>query len=454
MFIDDLVSAGGKVYEVGGTVRDRILGRPLKDRDLLVTGLPIETISNILKPYGKTAMVGKSFGVIKFSPNREADKVVDIAIPRKERSTGPGHKDFSVEYDPNLPVETDLARRDFTVNAMAFDISNNILIDPFGGERDLKNGVLKQVFPDSFIEDPLRLLRAIQFAARFNLTIEPETKAAMTKNAELIRSVSEERIIEELKKLMYAEQPSRGFDLMIDTRLLAHVLPAVQATKGISQAKQEGDDVFKHTMKVLDATRKDKAIDHAGDMELMFAALLHDIGKTKTKRYSPKDKRVVFFGHQIVSARMAVKILNRLKSQTIRVDPKIVSKLIEHHMFETKSFYSDKAIRRFVSKVGKDLIYRLIDLRLADNRGGKYPDGIKGVLKLKKRITGEISRKVPFGPQDLAINGHDLIKMDIPEGPTLGKVLSQLVERVLDDPKLNTKEQLVAIVKDILDNET
>lgn len=452
MFIDDLVTAGGKVYEVGGTVRDRLLKRKIKDRDLLITGLTIETISAILKPYGKVTLVGKSFGVIKFSPHKDKTMTIDIAIPRKEISTGTGHRDFKVDYDPDIPVEEDLGRRDFTVNAMAYDLAEKNFIDPFNGSDDLQRGILRQVFENSFVEDPLRLLRAIQFSARFALEIEQQTKEAMKDHAELINTVSGERIIEELKKLMYAKKPSAGFELMSEVGLLQHVLPSLEAIKGIAQAKQKNDDVFKHTMKVLDATRMDQAIDHEGNMELMFAALLHDIGKARTKRYSPKDKRTVFYGHQIVSARMARKILNRLKSQTIGVDPKVVCKLIEHHMFETKSFFSDKAIRRFISKVGKDLIYKLIDLRLADNRGGKYPNGIKGVMRLKKRVTEEINRKAPFGPKDLAVNGHDLMKLGVPEGPEIGKILCQLVDRVLDDPKLNTREQLIAIVRDILDN--
>ena len=184
----------------------------------------------------------------------------------------------------------------------------------------------------------------------------------------------------------------------------------------------------------------------------MFAALLHDIGKSRTKRYLSEENRTVFYGHQIVSARMASKILKNLKSTIIGVDPAIVSQLIENHMFETKSFYSEKAIRRFISKIGKDLILKLVDLRLSDNRGGKYPDGIKGVLKLKKRIVEELSKKPPFGPKDLAINGYEIMKLGVPEGPEVGKTLSLLVEKVLDEPELNTLEQLIAIIKDISDN--
>lgn len=451
MYHDDIIKAGGRVFEVGGTVRDRLLGKEKKDRDLLICGLPLGSITKILKPYGKVTLAGKSFGVIKFSPHREKDATIDIAIPRKEVSTGVGHRDFDVAYDPDIPVEVDLGRRDFTVNAMAYDIAGEKLIDPFGGKEDLEKRILRMVFPRAFIEDPLRLLRAVQFSARFGFAIEKETFEAMREHAALIRTVSGERIAEELKKLLSAFQPSIGFNIMADVGLLKEFLPELDATRGISQAKQAGDDVFQHIMKVLDAVRKDPEIDHQGNIDLMFAALLHDIGKAKAQKYSPKDNRVVFFGHQIVSARMASKILMRLKAATIGVDTRLVVHLIENHMFETKSFFSEKAIRRFISKIGKENIFKLMDLRLADNRGGKYPAGIKGVLQLKRRIIEEINKKPPFGPKDLAINGTDIMALGIPEGPEVGRILKQLVEMVLDDPSFNTREQLIAITHDIID---
>lgn len=449
-YIDELIKAGGNVYEVGGTVRDRFLKRKTKDRDYLVTKLTINKISNILKKFGNVTLVGKSFGILKFYPKNEPNQIIDIAIPRKEKSTGSGHREFEVEFDPNLPVEADLSRRDFTVNAMALDVNSETLIDPFNGMEDLENGVLKQVFEKAFIEDPLRLLRAVQFSARLNLKIDKKTYNSMATNAALIKTVSAERIIEEIRKLFLASKPSIGIRLMSETGILGHLMPQLEATKGIAQAKQKNDDVFNHTMKVLDATRDDPEIDNSGDLELMFAALLHDIGKSKTIKTLPDDNRTVFYGHQIVSARMATKFLKRFKSTIINVDPAIVSKLIENHMFETKSFFAEKAIRRFISKLGKDLILKLIDLRIADNRGGKYPKGIKGVLKLKNKIIEEINRKPPFGAKDLALNGHDIMNLGIKEGPSIGIMLGKLVDIVLDEPELNTKESLTKAVNELM----
>jgi putative nucleotidyltransferase with HDIG domain len=451
-FVTELHQAGGRVYEVGGTVRDRLLGRSSKDRDLLVTGLKLEAITRILRREGEVFTVGKSFGVLKFRPKGEEETEFDIALPRKEVSTGAGHRDFQVDYDPSLPVEVDLSRRDFTINAMAIETATGKLIDPFGGEEDLKARTLRMVFDRAFEEDPLRLLRAVQFAARFKLTVEPKTLEAMKKNAASIRTVSPERVSEELRKLLLAERPSEGFVLMRDTGLLGPLLPELAENVGIEQGnKAHKDDVFLHTMKVLDASRKDDAIPLAGDLELMLAALFHDVGKARTQRFDAQKNRMTFYGHQILSKRMARKRMNHLKMTTLGIDPERVAHLVEHHMFQTKHHFNDRAIRRFINKVGPEHILKLVDLRIADNRGGKYPEGIKGVLRLRKKIQDELEKKTPFGVRDLAVSGTDLMDMGIPEGPEIGRILKELVEYVLDDPETNTKEALLDLAKKILE---
>lgn len=439
-----LVAAGGRVYEVGGVVRDRLLQRPIKDADYLITGLPIEQLQAILHPLGRVNVVGKSFGVIKFSP-RGSDALIDLAIPRKEISTGTGHTEFSVSFDHTLPVEIDLARRDFTINAMARDLQTGALLDPFGGQTDLAARQIRQVFAAAFPEDPLRLLRAVQFAARFGFTIAADTATAMRTHAALVATVSPERIIDEIGKLLRAPVPSVGFYLMDDVGLLAHVFPELAACRDTAQEKRANDNVLQHTMRVLDAARSDEHITTPGDLTLLFAALYHDVGKPKTYRYDPHLQRVTFFGHQLVSERIARKRLKALRVEMLGVDPDTVCHLVREHMFETKSFYTERAIRRFVAKIGPEHIERLLDLRLADNRGGKYPHAIKGVLKLRGRIREELAKKPPFGPKDLAITGHDLMAAGIPAGPQMGALLKALVEHCLDHPEDNTKEQLLAL---------
>lgn len=451
-FFEPLWQAGAEIYEVGGSVRDRLLGLKNKDTDLLVRNLPVATLKNLLAPYGKMALVGKSFGILKFTPHNNPEVTFDIALPRKERSTGVGHRDFDVDVDHTLPVEDDLRRRDFTINAIALDLKTEKIVDPFQGREDLKEKKLRTVFEKAFEEDPLRLIRAVQFAARFELTIEEKTFEAMKKNAPLLAAVSAERVIEEIRKLFLAPKPSLGIELMRQTGLLPFVLPEIQAIIGVPQDKKPGDDVYQHTLRVLDATRADPYLERPGDLELMLAALFHDVGKEKTKRYDKQKDRIVFYGHQLVSKRLCRKWLEKMKVTILGVDPKNVETLVEHHMFETKSYFTDKAIRRFVRKVGEDLIFKLLDLRLADNRGGKHPKSIKGVLNMRQRVREELAKKPPFGPKDLALTGHDLMGLGIPEGPQIGKILNQLVEIVIDDPALNTKEHLLALVKEIVDN--
>lgn len=449
-FLDAIDSQGGHVYEVGGCVRDRLMGRPIKDKDLLVTNIALDRLAKLLQPLGQVHMVGKSFGVIKFFPKESPEEGFDIALPRKEVSTGVGHRDFQVDYDPSLPVEIDLSRRDFTINAMAIESKSGRLIDPFGGERDLKHRLLKMVFDRAFEEDPLRLLRAVQFAARFHLQIEPTTFEAMKKACDLIRSVSPERVSEELRKLLTAEKPSIGFILMRDTGLLQPIFPELAENVGVEQGnKAHKDDVFLHTMKVLDASRKDDAIPFAGDLDLMLAALFHDVGKARTKRFDPEKNRLTFYGHQLLSKRMAKKRMTALKITTIGANPDMIAQLVEHHMFQTKAHFTDRSIRRFINKVGPDKILKLVDLRIADNRGGKYPEGIKGVLRLRNKIQDELDKKTPFGARDLAIRGDDLMAIGIPEGPAVGALLKELVEYVLDDPEINTKEALIDLATKI-----
>ncbi len=445
-----LQTAGAELYEVGGTIRDQLLGIESKDRDFLVTHLPMDKLRALLATHGQVNMVGKFFGVVKFTPHDEPTQTHDLALPRKEISTGVGHRDFTVEFDHTLPVEIDLARRDFTINAMARHVVTGALIDPFGGARDLQTRTLRQVFPQAFAEDPLRLLRAIQFAARFDLTIEPDTAAALHEHAALITTISAERIIEEIGKLFRAPIPSRGFYLMAELGLLPHVFPELEACRGVPQEKQKNDDVFHHTMRVLDAARRDEQILHRGDPTLLFAALYHDVGKPKTQRFDDTAGRLTFFGHQLVSKRIAKKRLVDLKVTLLGVDPKTVCTLVEHHMFETKAYFTDKAIRRFVSKVGVDLIEWLLDLRFADNRGGKYPDGVKGVVRLRQRIRAELAKAPAFGPKDLVITGHDLMAIGIPAGPQMGKILHALVELCIDDPSLNERERLLELAPTVV----
>lgn len=448
-FFKSLIALGAEIFLIGGSVRDELLGKPLKDLDLVIRHIAMDDLVATLKKHGKTNLVGKSFGVIKFRPKEMPEIELDIALPRTEMSTGTGHKDFEVSFDPHLPLEEDLRRRDFTINAIAQNLQTGIIIDPFGGQKDLKEGLIRTVFEASFLEDPLRLLRAVQFAARLKFKIEARTFDEMIRHAGLIRTVAKERIIEEVRKLFLAEKPSVGFDLMRDTGLLQIVFPDVWQMIGVTQPNKNNEDVYTHTMKVLNAARAAEELVRPGNLEIMFAALFHDAGKPKTRRENDEDeKSVTFYNHQLVSTGIAWRWLNDFRATAIGVNPSHICHLVKHHMFETKEFHNDRALRRFINKVGKDNVIDLLDLRLADKKGGRFPNKVYGIMKLREKIQEEIEKKPPFTPKDLALNGHDIMELGFKPGPVIGEIQKFLMEIVLDEPELNTKDDLTRLVEE------
>jgi len=436
----------GQMYEVGGCVRDSLMHRApdFKDRDYLVSGVPFERLKQILKRYGFVDLVGKSFGVIKFTPHHgpaEAPQTCDISLPRSEQSTGIKHTDFEVRFDPSLPVEDDLIRRDFSINAMARDMRTKELIDPYGGLADLKNRTIRMVAENSFRDDPLRMLRAVQFAARFEFIIEPATYRALVENVELIATISPERIAEELNKMLTrAEKPSIGLRLMQETGLLKQVIPELEETVGCEQpGGYHAYDVFEHTVRIVDACPP--------RLHLRLAALFHDITKPLHKR--PTDTGASFYGHEMSGARVAAKVLKRLRYSGDII--KDVMLLVEKHMFTTE--VGPKGLRRFIRRVGQRLIPDLLDLRRADviaqGMGGTTED----VDEMQQAINEEIDRKPPFGRSDLAINGKKLTEVfALQPSPLVGEVLNYLLEKVLDDPGDNTAETLLRYAAEYLDN--
>ncbi len=437
----------GKIYEVGGAVRDKYISPilPDKDKDYLVTGVPLDDLCDLLSDFGKVDLVGKSFGVIKFLPFKRYDgeHVFDIALPRKEYSTGPGHKDFKVNYDHNLEVEDDLARRDFTINAMAEDLSTGRLIDPLDGRDDIKKRLIRITHPNSFKDDPLRMLRGVQFAARFEFELEPSTLASLEENADLISTISPERIQEELNKLLLkAKYPSSGFRLMQKTGLLAKILPELAAAAGVDQpGGYHAYDVFEHSILTADSAPR--------ELVIRLAALFHDVSKPETK-VPTEEGGATFYGHEKKGSRVARRILQRLRYSNQVIDQ--VCLLVDKHMFTTG--VTDKGVRRLIRKMGQDLVFTLLDLRRADvvaqGKGGNTQD----VDELEERIKLELDKKSPFGLKDLAVDGNDIMSnFKIEPSPLVGQVLNHLLELVLDNPEMNHKEKLMkeaeSFLKDI-----
>ena len=444
--IDKLLDHG-KVYEVGGSVRDSLIGSHVvkKDSDYLVTGIPIDDLVTLLKSFGKVDLVGKSFGVIKFTARDNGSREsceIDIALPRSEFSTGIAHRDFRVDFDHSLPIEADLRRRDFTINAIARDLATGELVDPLNGRADLEKRLLRMIAPASFTDDPLRILRGIQFTARFGLTVEPETFDAMRDNVELMATVTAERIGEELSKLLIkSEKPSIGFRLMREIGLLNVILPELENTVSVTQpGGYHAYDVFEHLLHTVDAA--------APTLCLRWAALLHDITKPQTKR--EVDGGATFYGHEVSSAEQAGNILRRFRYSNELIDETGI--LIKQHMFTEP--LTDKGLRRLIRRTGIDLIFDLLDLRRADVAGQGMGNSTDDVDELEKRIRDELERKPPFSVTDLAIDGNDIKKLfDIPESPLVGKILLYLLDLALDDPEKNNKEILIEAVKEYLHSE-
>lgn len=437
----------GKIYEVGGVVRDRIISPVLPDKDIdyLVTGLPLDDLCSVLRNYGKVDLVGKSFGVIKFTPNRrfstnEKIPAFDLALPRKEYSTGVGHRDFKVDFDHNLKVEDDLLRRDFTINAMAFDLSNKKLVDPLGGKKDIKKGLIRMTNPDSFKDDPLRMLRGIQFAARFEFELEKKTMEYLCQNVELIRTISPERIQEEINKLLTrAKRPSIGFRLMHRTGLLNEIFPELEKGVGVDQPGGYHEyDVFEHSLITTDNAPM--------DLTIRLAALFHDVSKPETK--SLTETGATFYSHDKKGAKVTQRVLQRLRYSNELIFRVVL--LVDKHMFTMG--VGDKGLRRLINRVGQENIFDLLELRRADiiaqGRGGDTLE----VDEFEQRIRLEIDKKPPFGLKDLVVNGEDIMKeFNLNPGPMVGKILNHLMERVLDEPEFNQKDKLLKEAKEFLE---
>jgi len=442
----------GGVFAVGGRVRDEVLaelGRPNLDDepnlDYLVTGLTADEIIAAVKPLGPADLVGASFGVIKLSTHGE---IVDIALPRAERSTGAHHRDFEVKFGPDIAIEDDLARRDFRMNMMARDLRTGAIVDPFGGRDDLINRRLDALTPAAFVEDPLRVLRGAQFAARFGVAVTASTLDAMRAASDLIPTVAAERVAEELTKLLVkSRHPSVGFELLREVSALHHVLPELMEGWQVEQNEFHAYTVYYHALACCDFAEEDTL---PRDLAVRLAALLHDVGKPRTKE-GPH-----FYRHEQVGAQMAREALSRLRFASDVIDR--VCRLIVNHMYPTDDGLTDAAIRRFIRRIRLELVDDQFKVRHADVRAsGLVPRDEEQQKRFERRVRDEVARKPPFGLKDLAIGGADVIEemralgiagADFAGDARVGKALAHCLEQVLDDPARNDPALLRADVRD------
>jgi tRNA nucleotidyltransferase (CCA-adding enzyme) len=437
------------LFAVGGRVRDEFRARldpaipPPKDLDYVVTGLSVEALVARLRSLGRVNVVGASFAVIKLSA---VEGEADLALPRREKSTGIGHRDFAVESGPDITIEEDLGRRDFRMNMIARRIGDDAIVDPFGGVADIQARRIDIVSPQTFVEDPLRLLRAAQFAARFGFELSADARAGMTAAAALVGTVSPERVCEELLKLFAtAGRPSVGIEILRTTGVLAELWPEIVEGLGVDQNEWHAYDVYRHNLETADAAPP-------GDVILRLAALLHDVGKPRTKD-GPH-----FYRHEHVGADMAAAMLARWRfpNETIAT----VEHLVRSHMYGADPELAPKAIRRFINRIGPAHLERLFALRHADIIGSGLPKRSQENELFEARVAHVLEEKPPLGIRDLAISGDDVIAILIERGAApaefrgdqrVGATLAALFEEVVDDPTRNERHLLVERAKRFID---
>ncbi|MBR0458832.1 MAG: HD domain-containing protein [Victivallales bacterium] len=354
-------AAGGRAFLVGGCVRDLLQGYACKDFDIEVYHLPLSRLEETLSRNFKYTHVGVSFGVLKLDHHE-----IDVALPRTENKTGAGHRGFIVSSDPNLPFQEAASRRDFTLNAIMLDPLTGELVDPLGGRNDLEHGLLRHC-SEHFAEDPLRVLRAMQFTARFEFTVAPETveMCASLDQSEL----AAERLAGEWEKLLLkGKRPSNGLRFLRDCRWI-RFYPELQALIGCEQTPvwhPEGD-VWNHTLQVLDAAAVLRSDDHNDDLALMLAALCHDLGKPATSDLNEQGS-ITSYGHPEAGVPLTAQFISRIWNQPDLLE--LVQQLVRYHM-EPYSFArygaKDSRYRRLACAVKRlDLLYKLA---LADING-------------------------------------------------------------------------------------
>jgi tRNA nucleotidyltransferase (CCA-adding enzyme) len=440
--------AGFKLYLVGGSLRDILQSKSPKDWDLTTDATPEE----MLKIF-TDAFYDNSFGTvgipIEALKKTEHSDVVEITTFRTERGYNDHRHPSVVKWGKT--IDEDLARRDFTMNAIAIRLTDDNslqtqnLIDPFGGRLDIEKKLIRAVGDpnERFKEDALRLLRAIRFAAQLGFEIEEKTLQSITTDAPLLSDIAGERIRDELMKVLASDYPYEGIMLLKNTGLLYQILPELFEGIGISQARpgrHHKDDVFTHnTLSLKYCSSKDPLV--------RFATLIHDIGKP---RVLGKDENglVIFHNHEIVGSRMAYEICNQLHFSKKKREK--VTKLIRWHMFTVDEHITDSAVRRFIRRIGVDNVKDMMDLRVGDRLGGGTQTAESWRLKLFKKRVEEQLAPAPFSINDLAINGNDIMKeLKLKPGPEIGVILQKLFEEVDEDLNKNTKEYLLNRIKTI-----
>lgn len=450
---EELVKIGGifrkngfKAYLVGGAVRDMILGKKGHDYDLATNATP-KQVMGIFKKVIPTGIAHGTVTIHIFGMQ------IETTTFRTEADYTDGRHPDSIKFATT--IEEDLSRRDFTMNAIAADLESGELTDPFDGQKDIRNKIIRTVGEpqERFAEDGLRPVRAVRFSGQLGFNIEEKTLAALSEPEVLKKtaSISVERFRDEFCKMLLCERPSDSLKLLEKTGILNIFIPEFAICRNCSQKDSRGFhefDVADHILYACDGAQK-------GNLEVKLAAFYHDIGKPecRTTEIVDGEERVHFHGHETKSAQKALASMTALKfpNETI----KNVVHLVQEHMFYYEHSWSDAAVRRFIIRVKPENIENLFALRLADIYGMHRTPLKEGspawniLLEFRKRIESVLEKKSALGIKDLAVNGRDLMQEGIPSGKAMGMILNELFETVTESPAMNEKEKLLALAKNI-----
>ena len=438
-----------RLFLAGGAVRDEIMGKPAKDLDFVVkgnlsAGIDFSTwLAKKLEVYkeGSNPVVYERFGTAKLSLKNNNANIPNIELefvaPRKETYSNNSRKPEVTDGD----ISDDALRRDLTINSLLKNISTGDIIDVSGkGKSDISNGVIRTTSsPDViFKEDPLRMLRAIRFAVKYNFKISKDLLSSINKHAELINNISKERITDELNKILLTTSPEKGIKMLKVVGLLPHIVGEFKDAVGMKQNKYHKEDVFKHSLSVLAKT--------SPDLKTRLIALFHDIGKVLTKTVSPEGA-VHFYGHEQAGEKMVKEIMTRLKYPKELIDAVAVG--VKNHMAlkhggDDASNLSDKSLRKFMNAVG-DNLENILDVIHADNiahsEHGAMPNQIKIVRERINKLNSDINIKKP----KLPVNGNDLIKMGIKPSPIFTDILDAIQDAWYENPDM-TREDAIKII--------
>jgi tRNA nucleotidyltransferase (CCA-adding enzyme) len=430
--------AGGRALLVGGWVRDRLMGHTSPDVDIEVFGIPGDRLRTLLEGFGRVEAVGESFQVYKLGD-------VDVSLPRRDSKAGRGHKGFVVVGDPDMSIEEAARRRDFTINAMAWDPLTDEYFDPFHGREDLAQRRLRMVDPQTFPDDSLRVLRAVQFAARFDLLLDEETRALCRTIA--LDDLPSERIWSEIEKLLFAPRPSIGFALALDLGAITALFPELQALVGCPQEPEwhpEGD-VWVHTLQVIDRARtRIDDLPRPQQIAIMLGAVAHDLGKPATTAFS--DGRIRSMDHEEQGVAPASAFLDRLNVNTIDgydVRRQVLGITAQHlkpgSWFKVRDEVGDGAFRRLAHKVDLELLARVAKSDCEGRKPGAFDCSAMDWFLERARAIG-----ADKGPPAPILLGRHLLGLGLTPGPRVGEILKAVYELQMDGSVTNLEEAVAA----------